>query len=126
MILHAPFFISSRLLPALKVGDATLHLERTTWAGLGETAHFILEVPGRPAYHDSQLHTTAGHFGSRVAAFDDFLTFLAYSGETANENEMFPEWVRKWAEEHLEDIREAWGDLLDDRHAGPNHDLIEG
>ena len=124
MILHAPFFISSRLLPALKVGDATLHLERTTWAGLCETAHFILEVPGHEPYEDRRLHSAFG-FGSRVDAFDDFLTFLAYSGETAEENEMFPEWVRKWAEEHLEDIREAWGDLLDARHAGPNHDLIE-
>lgn len=122
MILHAPFFISGRLLPALKVGPAVLHLEQTTWDDWGETAHFILEVPGQAPYHDSQLHTAAG-FWSRVGAFDAFLDFLEYSAETTEENEMFPEWVRQWAGEHLEDIREAWDGIRDGDY-DTRHDLI--
>ena len=124
MILHAPFFISSRLLPALKVGDATMHLERTTWAGLCETAHFILEVPGHEPYEDRRLHSAMG-FGSRVYAFENFLGFLECSAETTEENELFPEWVREWAAESIEDIRDA-ADGLTDKYGACRRGLIEG
>lgn len=114
-----PFFISSRLLPALRVGDAVLHLEQTTWDDAGETAHFILEIPGLGEYWDRQLHCEAG-FWSRVGIFADFLGFLEYAVEEGEGNEMFPPWVRAWAVEHLEDIRDAWdrlhidGDVISD------------
>lgn len=122
MILHSPFFISSRLLPALKIGNATLSLENISKRDMEgrQSATFILDLPNGQEYLDSSLQSGCqGFYGINGRVQDIFTTYLSfldaavesykYCGSVytnyPDENmSMFPEYVVEWAAENIDEI----------------------
>ena len=113
MILHDPFIIGSRLLPALKIGDATLSLATAAWAehregDLGRRMEFgfYLDTP-EFEYFDDNLQSGCGGCGL-VRAFENFLGFMEaaiesydyevrYPGFKGENTDLFPRHVVEWA-----------------------------
>lgn len=102
MILHPPFIISARLLPALKIGDGYL-----SWDG----SVFYLDTP-EFEYVVDDFHPGAGC--DRQECFRAILSFLdaalesrAYRIRTGRESEnedLFPPHVLDWAEQYSDVI----------------------
>lgn len=106
MKLQHPFFISARLLPALKIGQATLSYEAfepPTWVGDRQAAKFYLDFPDGRTYTDDSMQSGLGGFRSIVVVFSTFLTFLSAcaesqafesrSGKKGESSDLFPQWV---------------------------------
>lgn len=122
MILHAPFFISSRLLPALKINDAVLSLESISERDFEgrQSAAFILDLPDGSEYKDSSMQSGCQGFygmGGRMQdIFAGFMSFLdaaaesymyaenAYSNDSDSNMSMFPQNVVEWAAENADEI----------------------
>lgn len=121
MVLHPPFIISARLLPALKIGNATLSLKQVTWTMHPNTerrqqATFILDLPDGTEYIDSELKSGVGGFARLQDAFASFLCFLdaaaesyiysdnAYSTDSDTNMSLFPEHVVTWAADNADEI----------------------
>lgn len=125
MLIQAPFFIGSRLLPALKIGDATLSLDLAYQidADNRDRATFYLDFPGGTSYRDDQLRSGVGGFKNPVEAFESFLAFLEaaiealryemYSGRTSENKGLFPEHVVNWAHEESDGVEMARSDITD-------------
>jgi hypothetical protein len=118
MILKQPFIISARLLPALKIGNATLHLDNVTYGTENrDRAHFILDLPDGVEYKDDQLQSGQGGFSRTQDAFATFLCFLdaaaesyiyadnAYSTDSDANMSLFPENVVQWAAENADELQ---------------------
>ena len=92
MILHSPFFISARLLPALKVGDATLSADGCV---------FIFDFPdGREHevddFHPGASRDRADWFGSILCFLEAALESRDYrvrTGRPGENEDLFPAWV---------------------------------
>ena len=130
MKLHSPFIISARLLPALRIGDATLSLD--------SGAVFWLDLP------DGAEHRISDYRPSRmcrdvVRVFDDILAFLSAAAEAyryrvfvlretepsedSNES-LFPPNVVEWAYQNSSEIGCAQLDIQDESGAA-RAELIE-
>ncbi len=120
MTLHDPFIISARLLPAVKVGGATISIgfcPKNTGDGRARYDCYIDfdEKPdgGKKEYHDRNLKFGVGG-GSIKNGFASFLCFLGAAAESRSyrertgrqgENEdIFPAWVVEWAQQHSDEI----------------------
>ena len=133
MILHDPFFIGSRLLPALKVGDGTLSLASASWNDERRLEFgFYLDTPDFEYFDDNMKSGCGGC--SMVEAFDGFLAFLEAAVESYNyeqrhagykgENtDLFPSYVVEWAAAQTF-LEEARCSICDEEGLTLNH-LIE-
>lgn len=133
MTLHPPFFISSALAPALKIGTETLSLLSVDLDGDRDRATF--EIRGESLnYTNNELKSGCQGFGSTVEIFCTFLGFLSACGEavayktrtgTSPENAtLFPPHIAQWCYENLDEITLALCDLSDEG-GEPNYSLIE-
>ena len=115
MILHKPFIISSRLMPALVIGGATLSLslpDRHTRGGRDIYEAWI-DLPDGSEHEITDLHS-GRQGGSVLEGFSSLLSFLAAAGESRNYRErtgrtgehedLFPEPVTAWAADHEDDL----------------------
>lgn len=140
MILHKPFMISARLLPALKIGDAWLSLESIVARDERgrQRAIFILDLPDGASHRDDNLRSGCGGFLSPVEAFGAFLGYLdafaeAVEFETrspfkSENSDLFPSFMQEWAVDNHYEISFASLELIADpelNSAAVNHDLIE-
>ena len=140
MIVHDPFIINARLLPALKVGNGTLSLATVSWAeGLSSMLGrrmkfgFYLDTPDFEYFDDNMKSGCGGC--SMVEAFESFLGFLEASVESyryeqrhpwakGENTDLFPSYVVEWAaaQTYLEEARcsicdengEALTDLIEE------------
>lgn len=137
MRLHPPFIISSRLLPALRIGDAVLSLEDWGHANGREgrdVATFILDLPGGTEYRDDQLQSGRQGFRGCVEMFETFLCFLESGAEHYDYVQRvgrdddpfpFPNHVLAWASDNKDEITVVRVDLLlDPERDEPNEALI--
>lgn len=135
MILHPPFAIGSRLVPALQVAGATLSLLRIERAGKRQRARFALDLDGAE-YLDDSLQSAGQGFRSAVEAFESYLSFLGacaesvrYADRTGREPgenaDLFPAPVAQWAAEHADEIAMARIELCDEDGMAVRHQLIE-
>ena len=138
MKLYDPFTIAPNLEPGLKIGDAYVTLrysnrphpegrQRYQWAWM--------HIPTGAMESDDDL-ASGGGGGTLIQGFDSLLSFLsAFASAHDHEDEnhdLFPQSMRKWAEQNeddigvlqieLEEARYAGDELIDERD-GPYEDL---
>jgi hypothetical protein len=128
MILHPPFIITSRLLPGLEVGPATLSIEYFVMDGDRVRWRVIIDDPSIPggSYEDTTLSLPANRESTSPraiqAAMGSWLTFLLYAVEHARylrahpefadaEDDLFPPEVVEWAAEHEYELETLQLDL---------------
>ena len=102
MILHEPFKISARLLPALKIND--------TWMSLDD-GEFILDFPDGTEYVINDFH---GGRGGLQDYFEAILSFMGAAAESRQyrertgmegENEdLFPPHIVDWIVDNVDEI----------------------
>ncbi len=144
MKLLPPFIISSRLAPALRIGDATLSLlgtdvvasdgpgVRILGARIGAT--LVLDFADGTEYECSDLSSGCGGFASVVDIFESFLSFLSAAAEArrftertgreSDNGDMFPPHVMQWASDNMYAIEEAQCELQDE-NGRTRTDLIQ-
>lgn len=113
MELKTPFFISARLAPAIKVGNATISLIETTEGNECRTRCIFAIDTSEFEYIDRSLQTGCGSYGTQVV-FASFLSFLSAAGEsyshtmrTGKESEnasLFPANITEWAYQNSDEI----------------------
>lgn len=120
MILHPPFLISARLLPALKIGDACLSCEPST-------ATFYLDTPSFEHvindFSPGPTRDLQGWFADICAFMDaagESREYRGCTGEPGDNEDLFPPEVVDWIVEHLDEIATYHCDLEE----GPQN-LIE-
>ena len=119
MKLHHPFIISARLLPALKIGEATL-----SWDG----GTFFLDTPDF-TYEERNLDMGALGWRSSVVPFETLLCFLSAAAEAmryefSDNKDLFPEHVMAWCADNASEIDQAHVGLTNE-DGDALHDLIE-
>jgi hypothetical protein len=128
MILHNPFKISARLLPALEVAGAWLSLEEITKNPYRRSVYrWYVDLPDGKEFSGDDM---GGH-GGYQRMFCSFLCFLGASGDavdyeqrTGRDSEnsnLFPLPVAEWASEHMDEITILQMDLEETKET-----LIEG
>ncbi len=105
-----PLIISSRLMAALKLGDAgTLHLhaEGRTAEGRVQYLYVIEDGAGNVLEEDTSLSSGVGAEVDYLVAMCTLLGFLDAAGESSESSEnsdLFGEPVMEWAREHSDEI----------------------
>lgn len=106
MILHPPFQISPRLLPALRVGDAWIQLEYAERAGRDGRTHYryTIDLPDGSEFSDDDLQSGCGG-GNLQEGFASLLDFLSAAAESYNytqrghasdNDDLFPPALMQW------------------------------
>lgn len=120
MKLHAPFQISARLGPALKIGDGWLTLLTIKPDPSGrERATFALDTPDFE-HVDSELLSGMGGFTSIVEVFETYLSFLEAAAEAywygpkSDNYTLFPVHVTEWAYGNNAELSMARSELCDE------------
>lgn len=105
MIIKPPFYIGSRLAPALTLpGHFTLSLiELFISDGGRHGAEFVIDFPDGTSYVDRSLLSAVGGFRGYVDVFETYLNFMEsfaeavdYKTQTGRESDcygIFPDWV---------------------------------
>lgn len=114
MKLNSPFEISSRLLPALRVADATISIDFAKRDGReGRTRYqWYIDTPDFEATgNDLQSGCQGGSLQEGMASLLSFLSAcgeaLNYSDRTGHESDnadLFPRNVAEWAQSHYEEL----------------------
>jgi hypothetical protein len=88
MILHSPFSISSRLLPCLEIGNASIQLEYSTRPGRDGRLRYrwTIDLPDGTTFSDDDLQTGC-QGGTLQDGFCSLLSFLSASAESRNYRE---------------------------------------
>ena len=83
MTLHAPFFISSRLLPALKAGSMIIQLAYSKRPGRQGRVRYAwtIDLDDGQSFSDDDLQS-GGQGGDLLDGFKSLLSFLSASGES--------------------------------------------
>lgn len=128
MKLHDPFFISSALAPAIKIGDTTLSLLEVEQDGDRVLAMFELRGPGID-YVDDSLNAGLRGWRSVVEVFEAYLSFLDAAAEAtayphSDNTDLFPYHVMLWCANHSTEIAMARCEICDE-DGNPLHHLIE-
>ena len=125
MKLNSPFIISSRLLPAIQLGKATIQLERAGQLTNGKKIYrWTIDLDGEE-YSRTDLYC----FGNLQEGFENFIAFLYSEASLFNyekqskrivsfKNKLFPEEITRWAAAHEDELA-----MLEDELKNPN--LIE-
>ena len=111
--LQEPFFISSRLMPAVAVADATIHLQADTidadQADPRLSWHYIIDAPG--LYYEARDVTTPYLGPSTVAgqlptAMGTVLSYLANAadGDNRGDEPLLPDAVYQWARRNQDEL----------------------
>lgn len=110
-VLNAPFSISSRLMPALVVGGATLSLDyghydrdgRMVWKG-------FIDLPDGSEHEITDFRSGCGG-GTLQSGFENLCGFLSaaaeswnYAGEKGENSDLFARPVVIWAAEHSDEL----------------------
>lgn len=116
MKLSLPFSISSRLLPELRIGKASIQLEYDLGApdDEGRTVYrWIIDLPegeNEKSFSSNDLRSGCGG-GNLFEGFTSLLSFLEaagesyrYNGEQGENSGSFPLEVTKWAAQNLDEI----------------------
>jgi hypothetical protein len=119
MKLHPPFQISARLLPALRIGDAWLHLEYSDRPGNGgrDRFHWTIDLPGGQEFSDDDLQSGV-QGGTLQETFGSLLAFLGAAAESYEwrmreggsepdpdgSEHLFPPAVVEWAYQNDDEI----------------------
>jgi hypothetical protein len=114
MILHAPFEISSRLLPALHIAGAWVQIEYCGGTDDGRQRYrYTVDLPGGCEHVGQDLASGVGG-GSLLLGFQCLLDFLSAAGESygyhqrtgePGENEdLFPPAVAEWAWQNSDEL----------------------
>lgn len=115
MRLSSPFFISSRLLPALRIAGATIQLDYSRRPGRdGRTRYeWTIDLPNGKSFTANDLQSGCGG-GSLTEGFISFLSFLSACAESYarrgidGENaDLFPVQVAEWAATYSDEIAMA-------------------
>ena len=110
--LHEPFFISSRLLPAIRVGGATVSIEYAAIPPRGGVRYrYHIDFPDGTTHSSEDLRSGVKE-GSLKSGMEALLSFLAACGESRapsatypGENaDLFPDTVGEWAYQHKDEI----------------------
>lgn len=129
MKLHSPFQISSRLMPAIKIGGAWISLDCGKTTDEGRTRYNVwIDLPDGTEHQVTDLKSGVGG-GDVQSGFVALLSFLGAAAESYSfrmrtgyrgENEdLFPAPVVRWAYENSDDITAAQIELEE------NTELIE-
>lgn len=118
MILHSPFGIGSRLLPALKIGDGEVSLEFNDYTRDDRARYrWHINIPAGE-FSEADLCSGVGGSASLQDMFCSLLTFLSAAAEShryriwkgadeidpdSNES-LFPAEVVEWAAHHSDEI----------------------
>ena len=103
MKLHAPFFLSARLLPALKVGELTLSMEMLPRESDGRNRyHYFIDPPAgcraKPLEASDlrsgcQGGTWVEGFGSLLCVLDSAAGSMRPDGRRGENARLFPAWI---------------------------------
>jgi hypothetical protein len=99
--LLAPFEISSRLLPALRIGGAWISLEYSALPGRGDgriVYRYYIDLPD--GYEHTANNLKSGCFGGTLQ--EGFQSLLAFLGSA--DEELFPAKVVEWARQNEDEI----------------------
>ena len=125
MKLSPPFIISARLLPALRIGDATLSLERMDELTPDNRDRFTwyLDMADGSEYSDSDLRSGVGGC-TLQEAFRSLLSFLIHSAESYRPDDrdprnnrsagLFAEPVEEWTSANSEELSALAFDIESD------------
>lgn len=116
MTLNSPFIISSRLAPAVQIGNSTVSLiERTNGDDHRVRCHFAIDTPDFE-HIDDQMQTGNVRSPSIESMFENFLGFLGSASESYmwqqrtgrvdddGNSKLFPPHVVEWAVENANEI----------------------
>lgn len=115
MQLSPPFSISSRLLPALEIGGATIQLTYAKRAGdSGRTRYeWTIDMPDGSEHTGDDLQSGCNS-GGLQEGFASLLSFLIACGESVNYQtrtgrhvegaEMFPDAIGQWAADNSDEL----------------------
>lgn len=108
MHLVPPLCISSRLLPAVRIGDVVISLVRITPDDDGrQRAHIVIDGIGKRPYHDATMRSGCDGFAGPADIFSTFLAFLGACAESYPDGEnadLFPPRVARWAAQYADEI----------------------
>ena len=119
MLLTSPVVITSRLLPGVQVGRATISIEYATRPGRGGQTRYRyhIDLPGDPAEYSADDVQSGCQGGGLREGLCSVLDFLIAAGESWNWQErcgydpsegsgensgLFPVRVSRWAAEHTD------------------------
>lgn len=113
MELHAPFSISARLLPSLRIGNGTISMEYAGTDPDGRTIYrYYIDVDGKGAIGRSFKSGCGG--GNLQSGFSSLLAFLgAYAealeyqdrtGKKTESGNLFPRRFAEWAQVNSDEI----------------------
>jgi hypothetical protein len=111
MTLKTPFSISSRLLPALQVGDTTIQLEYDGSTNDGRTRYqWTIDLPDGSEHIGRDLKSGCGG-GDLQSGFESLVAFLGaaaeswrYKGEKSENADLFPQPVVEWAAQNSDEL----------------------
>ena len=104
MTLHAPFIITSRLLAGLKIGDGTISIDYDGEDKDGRTIYrYYVDVDRHGTHEGNDLKSGCGG-GTLQEGMESFMSFLYACAEGGENADLFPPWVREWAEENKDEI----------------------
>lgn len=108
--LRDPFFISSRLAPAVKVADATISIEYGEPTADGRIRYrYFIDFEGGVEHEGDDLKSGVGG-GTLKQGMESLLSFLAACGESnrpgrKGENaDLFPPHIAEWCYENQDEI----------------------
>ena len=116
MIIKPPCMITSRLLPGIKVGDATLSIEYSDCDKYGRKEFsWFVDVPGVGDFEGASL----SGMGGLQSALGDLCYFLGHAGDWFNsmvkdpedEKPLFPPALCEWAGENVDALEMVRMDL---------------
>lgn len=103
MILHSPFQISSRLLPALYIGGAWLQLEALPRDAEGRTVYrYTIDLPDRKNPVRGEDLRSGCQGGTLQEGFGSLLAFLSAEAEEEGIFESHP--LHVWAKKNSDEI----------------------
>lgn len=104
MILKHPFFISSRLLPSVRVANAVIGIEVVgTEAGRIRYRH-VIDFDGKKKPHvERSIRSGVGN-GTARGGMSAILSFLYAASEGGDTRGEFPKRVEEWAKENQDEI----------------------
>jgi hypothetical protein len=114
MILHSPFFISARLMPAIEIGNVTISIAFSPTATKGKSRYNVwFDFPNGKSYQDTSLRS-GGCGGNLQEGMASLLSFLGAAGESysytmrtgrkSDNADLFEKPIVKWAYQNLDEI----------------------